>query len=59
MDGFSRREFRNREAVYTDALGQSIPLSFSRREFRNREAGRDHLKSQPRGPLQSARIQES
>ena len=36
--GFSRREFRNREAVILHHQTMFVPPGFSRREFRNREA---------------------
>ena len=40
--GFSRREFRNREAVFITSNRVADKRSFSRREFRNREAARSH-----------------
>ena len=42
---FSRREFRNREAVRYENDNSKIETRFSRREFRNREAGRKLVKA--------------
>ena len=57
--GFSRRDFRNREAAgllrYPDGDGQG----FSRRDFRNREAVLEHVNNLRIFLLQSARLQES
>ena len=56
---FSRREFRNREAVRQHGRKEPFQDSFSRREFRNREADMDCQCPTGVVRLQSARIQES
>ena len=56
---FSRREFRNREAAYTDALGQAVKLASVGANSGIVRRCIEHYELFMFNSLQSARIQES